>query len=204
MATWSDLKDIFTQSSNKIEIFEPECDGTELIGKMGIDENTVIGLCIANAAMLRINGYLRIWGTGNGKNHRNIMEYGNELRKLFGGNRVFIADDVWGGIFAISNGDFEGAPQHVWYFAPDTLQWESLEVTYSQFLSWVSDTGINEFYSSFLWSRISGLLDEIKFNQGLSIYPPLWAKECDSETASIKIIPFDEIIAFNAEVEAKN
>ncbi|SFU44040.1 DUF2625 family protein [Butyrivibrio sp. INlla21] len=38
---------------------------------------------------------------------------------------------------------------------------------------------------------------EVSFDQGLLIYPFLWAKECVIDKADKKVVPFDEIAALN-------
>lgn len=200
MANWNELFEALRQSPNKVEICKSESDGYKIIEQMGIGENTTIGLIILNCSMLRINGYLRIWGSGNNTTHRNFVDGNNELRGYFGGNKVVVADDIWGGCFAINNGDFSGSPQYLWYYAPDTLQWENLEITYSQFIYWAIGPDIQGFYKSFLWDNTRTLLDQITFSQGLSIYPPLWTKECDSKTASVRIIPMNELVKVNIEI----
>ena len=196
---WDGLLKYFDQSPNKIEVSISESNKKMNLSQIDIGENTTIGLITHHCALLRVNGYLRIWGSGDNINHRNIVDSNDEFREYFGGNKVFIADDIWGGCYAISNGDFPGSPQYIWYYAPDTLQWENLEVTYCQFIRWVASTGIADFYKSFLWDKTFSLIDKISFEQGLSIYPPLWSKECDC-TASISIISTKEIMRANIEI----
>lgn len=44
-----------------------------------------------------------------------------------------------------------GQTGHVYYFAPDTLEWESTELAYSGFLNWLAEGDFGLFYQSFRW-----------------------------------------------------
>ncbi len=43
---------------------------------------------------------------------------------------ILIAEDILGGLFGLKD-DF------VYYFAPDTNEWECLEIYYTQFVNWL-------------------------------------------------------------------
>lgn len=51
---------------------------------------------------------------------------------------LIVATDVVGGTFAINAGKFSDVVGHVWYFAPDTSDWEDLGLKYPEFLAWLS------------------------------------------------------------------
>lgn len=61
-------------------------------------------------------------------------------------NAVMIAEDIVGVLFSMdSNGMIR-------YFAPDSLQWENLDITYSQFIQWaVCRERADLFYETFRW-----------------------------------------------------
>lgn len=65
----------------------------------------------------------------------------------------------------------------IYYFAPDTLEWESIEMNYSEFLQWCVLGNISKFYQSFKWNDWRQMAKEVKFNDGILIYPFLWSKE---------------------------
>ena len=65
----------------------------------------------------------------------------------------------------------------VFYFAPDSLRWESMNGTgYSEFLVWCFSSNLGRFYESVRWEgfevEISGLAGE-----ALSVYPFLWTEQ---------------------------
>jgi len=89
----------------------------------------------------------------------------------------FIADDLAGGFFAINGGAFPREHNIVHYWAPDSLEWESLEVSYASFFNWLMSTNLNEFYEGLRWSNWGKDVMEYTTNQCVTFYPPLWT-EC--------------------------
>lgn len=54
------------------------------------------------------------------------------------------------------------------YLAPDTLQWENLEVGYSDFLYWLLTGPIDTFYETFNWK-----IEIVILNKSMEITPSL-------------------------------
>lgn len=88
-----------------------------------------------------------------------------------------VAHDAVGGVFAINGGGLVGDPGDVAYFAPDTLEWESLERSYSDFLRFLADGDLAGFYASMLWTSAAAAIEALHPDQVLSQYPPLWTAE---------------------------
>lgn len=70
---------------------------------------------------------------------------------------------ILGGFHAINAGNLGSAIVNVFYLAPDTLEWEDLELKFSDFLYWIFTGNINKFYEYFRWS---GWQDEVKYVLG--------------------------------------
>jgi hypothetical protein len=89
-----------------------------------------------------------------------------------------VADDVIGGFFAINGGALGPDVKNVYYFAPDSLDWEPLKIGYSSFLEWAC-TGekFDRFYD---WIRRPGWESDVAKLHGdrcYAFYPPLFTKE---------------------------
>lgn len=139
----------------------------------------------------------RIKQTESGFVIDSVLRVFSEGRKDFcEENMTAAATDVFGGVFAVCG-------ETVMYFAPDTLEWEDMELDFPQFLSWVSHGDTGAFYSSWLTQEIAELAEKTGFDEGILIYPFLWSKECSIETASKKIVPFRELYGMNMEFKAK-
>lgn len=196
---WKEIEQLFQKSSNRIRMKLFNNEDKSVIEELNVNEQSVLGQVLLNVSGVVINDYLRIWGN----DEPNILYQNNKVKQFYSGNKLIVANDIWGGLFAISNGDFEGNMRDIWYFAPDLLEWENLDINYAEFLSWACGSGLEEFYQSFLWEDIDSILREINVNQAILIYPFMWAKECNLETADKKIVPLEELVAINADYQKK-
>ena len=79
---------------------------------------------------------------------------------------LIVATDVVGGTFAINAGKFSDVVGHVWYFAPDTSDWEDLGLKYPEFLAWLSKGNVEEFYQSMKWEGWRNRSKDASFNEG--------------------------------------
>lgn len=179
---WNRVKNEFLKSTNNIEIFEKSniTDG----------KNTIMEAIVNNTDSIVVNKYLRLLGTGQNL-YENIFSFNLEVERIFGEKNYIVAYDAFGGLFSTKG--------TIHYFAPDRLEWENLEINYNEFIMWLLSEDIQDFYSSFLWNTSEEMLNDLKLGQGILIYPYLWAKECDIETAVKKIVPYKEIIEMNGE-----
>ncbi len=53
------------------------------------------------------------------------------------------------------------------------------------------------------WSDWQTDVESVSFDEGILIYPYLWAKECNIETASKRVVPLVEIVSMNEEFVRK-
>lgn len=141
----------------------------------------------SNCGGIIIDNWIRLYGSGLvniiDKNMTNDFNYD-----------IIIGEDVCGGLFSIKE-------NVVYYFAPDTLKWESLDVYYSNFLNWILNNpdGLSQFYETFRWNGWKEFCKNIQLNQGISFYPQL-CFEGNIEDRSKKIISIDEIIKMNIDL----
>ena len=78
-----------------------------------------------------------------------------------------------------------------------------MEINYPQFIAWVCSKNIKEFYDRFIWKDINLIINNLKENQMVLIYPFLWSTECNVETADKTIVPIEELTALNANYRKK-
>ncbi len=202
MQLWNDFKNILNTSSNHILINEKNEYGN-ILEKLGVNENSTLGQIVINTAGILVDNTIRVYANGNDIDMCNIYHFNLELEQYLGNQRLVIADDIFGGLFALNKEASQSIKEEIWYFAPDTLEWENLEINYKEFIDWISGNSMNEFYSTFKWSDFYKDVKDIKFNQGILIYPFLWSNECNIEAADKNIVPFSELITLNLEYKEK-
>ena len=116
---------------------------------------------------------------------------------------TIVGQDIVGGLFAINIGKYQEGIKKVWYFAPDTLQWECMDMNYAEFIAWAIQGNTDEFYSSMRWKCWKEDCSKAEFDEMILIYPSLWSKECNLETAAKKVVSSDELIRMNSEFAQK-
>jgi hypothetical protein len=154
-------------------------DGKETLDILQITSKSVLGSIVLNTSGIVLDNWIRILGYDSESN-RGILSYnaiGTDGNATKIDKMLIIADDVVGGVFALNAGKFSVGTGDVWYFAPDTLEWESLEMKYSEFIAWVAQGNIDEFYSSMRWSTWKKDSKSVKFDEAILIYPFLWSNE---------------------------
>lgn len=200
---WNEIVEMLHKSENKIRIDRIETPNTTLLDKLNINKNSVLGQIVLHTSGIVVDNYIRIYGNGDEKVSHNIYAYNQKLKKQFGDGFLFIADDVFGGLFAINCGGYSSKMNNILYFAPDILEWEDIEINYAEFITYILSRNVNEFYQSYKWSEFNDYIAHVTYKQGILIYPFLWSKECDIEKADKKIVPFDELIQLNLDYKKK-
>ena len=197
---WNEVIEMFNNSNKKIFIYK----GVESVGrleveKIRISQESVLGTIVLHTAGVCVDNWIRIIGQTCDV-HNGILQYNfekNISKTDMMSGMLIVAQDIVGGVFAINTSKFSDNMKKVWYFAPDTLEWECLDMNYAQFLAWAIQGNTDEFYSSMRWKSWEKDCENVDFDKGWLIYPFLWSQECDIETASKKIVPFTELKELN-------
>ena len=203
---WDEVKGMFQASDRKVCIYEGEENvGVSELEGLGLSSMSVLGVVVSHTSGICIDNWVRMIGQ-SGASRRGIADY-NELKteeKRFAlEGMLVVAQDIVGGIFAINRDRFEEGIRKVWYFAPDTLDWECLDMSYPAFAAWLVREDIDSFYRSMRWEKWREDCEKAHFDDGISIYPFLWAKECNIEKASKRVVPFEELAGINFEYAMK-
>lgn len=203
---WVELNSMFTGSSKNIKInMRNVSNGQDALHILQITAKSVLGSIILNTSGITVDSWIRILGSENNTN-RGILscnKIGNNGIPTSINKMLIVADDVIGGIFAVNFGKFSDGIGSVWYFAPDTLEWESLDMKYSEFISWVTFGDTDEFYKTLRWSNWEEYVALVNFNEAVLIYPFLWIGEMRIEKARKKVVPVEELLNINQEYSEK-
>lgn len=203
---WQELNNMFISSNRQLVLNSDELeDGIKSLDVLQVTSKSVLGSIILNTSGIVIDNWIRILGHGSNIN-RGILSYnsiGENGVAMKVDKMLIVADDVVGGLFALNAGKFSEGIGEVWYFAPDTLEWESLEMQYSEFIAWLAQGNVDEFYSTVRWSTWKEDCKNVKFNEAILIYPFLWSNEIQLEKADKKIVPVVELLEINQEYSKK-
>lgn len=195
--TWQKIIKAANKSNRNVRILNGDfIIGERICKDFNVQSDSFLFSVIAYSSGIVINNWVRIFGQDS--NEINGVNHFNTLFKSYIPGLFLVACDVVGGLFAIDTNRISCNHLMV-YFAPDTLEWESIDMSYEDFLAWCFYGNIDEFYSSMRWKNWIEDVSHLNINKGFLIYPFLWAKECNVENATKHIVPLDEIIKLNFE-----
>lgn len=186
------LSDMLLNGKNHVEIIPVDAPAAEINSEYyQADASTNFGLLITQCGGVVANGVVRLLGSNRDEQYRDI----NLFNIKFGSGRGFIilGDDIFGGIFAVNTGLFPDFVGNIMYFAPDTLDWEDLEMRLSGFLAWLKDGDMAEYYGQFSEEEYESLrARNVPFNKVLNILPPQWSAEFATEKHDVREIDVNE------------
>lgn len=182
MTMFEDLKAVLDGATTKVSLINPDEKAVaHLKEAYSFNEETFFGVVLSKTGGIVIDDWIRIYGSGKYdfyKKNTSLSEWG----------AMIIAEDIVGGLFSLdSNGIIN-------YFAPDSLQWESLDIKYSQFIQWATiKERVDNYYETFRWDGWEKDSAMLSSTQGLICFPPLWTRE--SKTGfSTKPAPMHEVL----------
>ena len=187
MLTMKEILEEFEESSNDIKFLKCNKKITDSIERP--QEQKFI---LEHFSYVTVNGYLKILGNDS----ESGFSYCNELfSKCYNSNHCLIAYDILGGLFAINIEKLNS----IEYFAPDTLEWEDLEIDYKEFLYWVTTNQLDTFYQELIVPDLLTLDLSLEKNEVVLTYPFIWSMEYTPSGAVRKIVPFKELLEMNAD-----
>jgi hypothetical protein len=200
---WILVQQWIDSAKNKVEILP--CDTSTAKGalyKTQVTTRSPMGAIIFSTGGLLIdNGWIRILGSGNNKLNRSLPDW-NKGRsfKNFGDKPAFllVADDVVGGFFAINGGLFGKDAGKIYYLSPDNLEWEALDMTYTDFLDFCFNGNLAKFYENLRWTTWKEDVLKVDGNMVFSFFPYLWTKQGKNINQNTrKAVSIEEQYIFN-------
>lgn len=184
------------EARTSCEILPPSERSGDVLHRLQVTTRSPMGAVAHGTGGLLIDGgWLRVLGSGHPRLTRDIASWNSGRSNGF----LLIADDAVGGFFAINGGGLGADAGALYYRAPDTLEWEPLELSYTDFLRWALGGGLEEFYEGLRWPGWQTDAQALAGDQGFSFYPFLWTREGSPSTSSRKAVDVAELYAMNVE-----
>ena len=195
---WELVMEWKNQGANQVEILERDSNrAAEALLQTQVTTRSPMGAIIYETGGILIDhGWLRILGSGHPRLNRSLPTWNKgKTISRYGEQPSFllVADDIAGGFFAINNGALGNDIGKMYYFAPDALQWEAMEISYSQFIWWAFNGDLDDYYANLRWKTWENDIKNLDGNQGLSFSPFLWLKHDDINNRSRKAVSVAEI-----------
>jgi hypothetical protein len=204
---WKLVQEWISKAKNKVEVLP--CDtarAKEALYKTQVTTRSPMGAIIYSTGGLLVdNGWIRILGSGSAKLDRTLPDWNKgKSFKQFGEQPAFllVADDAVGGFFAVNGGAFGADAGKVYYLSPDDLEWEPLDITYTEFLNFCFNGDLSAFYKELRWTGWKTEVEKLDGNKTYNFFPSLWTKEGkDINKVSRKPISVEE--QFNVTLEMR-
>lgn len=179
---WPLVKEWIAKAKNKVEVLP--CDtakAREALFRTQVTTRSPMGAIVYSTGGILIDdGWIRILGSGSTRLPRNLPEWNKgKTLKEYGESSPFylVADDAIGGFFAINGGGFGKDLGKIYYLSPDNLQWEALDLTYTDFLNFCFTGDLEKFYKGYRWKGWKKEVAAISGDQAFNFSPPLFTKE---------------------------
>ena len=170
--------------------------GDELVRLQVTTRSPMGAIAYESGGLIVDHGWLRVLASGHHPRlPRSISHWTEQCTGSAGGAGIMlVGDDVAGGFFGLNGGSVAGVqPGHVVYLAPDTAQWESLDMGYSGFLQWALSGDLATFYADSRWQGWELEVQAVQQDRAFSFVPPLWAAGPPVLQRSRRPVPLTEL-----------
>lgn len=195
---WAQVETWLAAATNEVEVLPAEESArSAALFEVQVTTRSTMGAVVYHSGGLLVDhGWIRILGSSHpglprslsGWNRR-VAPYGKTTPDGF----YLVADDVVGGFFALDGGGLGSGDGRVYYFAPDTISWESLDRGYSDFLYWCLAGNLGAYYETFRWPGWQADVRELAGDRAFSFYPPPFSREFTERTPDRRAVPVDEL-----------
>lgn len=170
--------------------------------ELSIPTESILGKFIQDIGVLYVDSnWIRVYGSGCDEDKNSSIQQRNGGEGYEG--LLVVADDVIGGIFAINTGRFTEGYDEVFYFGPDTLEWENLDYTYSELLYWVLFGDTELFYQDYKWDTWEDDIKGITTDRSILIYPYIWEEGEGINGRSRKCVTTFELNNINFDMQTQ-
>jgi hypothetical protein len=161
---------------------------TVLLAVQVTTRSTLGALAYETGGLLIDDGWIRLLGSGHERLPRTLASWNTGRSDGY----YLVGDDAAGGFFAL-NGGALGAQLHaVYYWSPDSLEWECLDLGFTDFVGAFMTGRTAKFYEGLRWSTWRTDVQSLPGDRCFAFYPFLWAKEGSLASSHRATVPVSE------------
>ena len=185
------LKELLREAEVPYELLPPGSERENALLYLQVTTRSMLGaLAYDTGGLLIDDGWLRLLGSGNPKLTRSLHEWNSPRTD---GAFYLVGDDAAGGFYAINGGAFGDDLGAVYYWPPDSLEWESLEMGHTDFVAAFLTNQTEAFYEGLRWSTWREDTRNLSTDQCFFFFPFLWTQEGSVEGSDRSIVPITEL-----------
>jgi hypothetical protein len=179
------------------ELLPPGPEREDALLYLQVTTHSTLGaLAYDTGGLIIDHGWLRFLGSGHAKLPRTLHDW-NSTRT--DGAFYLVGDDAAGGFFALNGGAFGDDLGSVYYWAPDNLEWESLNAGLTDILSAFLTSYLGDFYKSLRWSTWREDIQNLSGDRCFFFFPFLWTREGSLEGSDRSTVPISELWSLKVE-----
>lgn len=182
------------------QLLPPSTDRARVLSGLQITTRSPLGaIAYETGGLLIDHGWLRLIGSGHPQLPRNLVDWNKGRADGY----LLVADDAAGGFFSINGGGLGDDVGAMYYWAPDTLRWEQLDIGYTDFFGWALSDRLATFYDGLRWDGWRHDMRGLRADQCFSLFPFLWTREGSIDESSRTLIDVGEQFEINVELASK-
>lgn len=195
---WPLVLEWIAKGTNLVEILPADSlNARQALHDMQVTTRSPMGAIVfMSGGILIDHGWIRILGSGNARLTRVLPTWQRTIQLKASKSSpalLIVADDAIGGIFVLNDGSLGTDPGKIYYLAPDTLEFEALDLGYSDFLIFCFSNDLDNFYDGYRWKSWKKDVSQMSGDSVVGFYPYLWTKEGkEIENNSRSVIPVAE------------
>lgn len=168
------VRQLLARAINPVEVFRSDrARGERALLRAQVSTGTALGaVAYRLGGLVFDHGWVRLLGAGAARFARDMAGWNGPVETPRLAGALLVGDDVSGGFFAVDQGRFGGAGA-VYYFAPDTMCWDDLDIDYRGLLEWACNGDLDGFYADARWSAWEAEVLGVGVNQVIGFDPPL-------------------------------
>ncbi|WP_431968025.1 DUF2625 family protein [Actinacidiphila sp. bgisy160] len=211
---WPELEAMLTAAPVPVRVLPADRDeGRRCLLQLQVTARSSLGALVLNTGgVLLDDGWVRVFG-GGGTPGGSLPSLGQVNRfpavldsAWHPGTGLVVGQDALGGVFALNGHEpaaagRPGEPGQMTYFAPDTLEWEAMELGHSGWVAWLLSGQSATFYDGLRWPGWREEAAALAPSQGIAVYPFLWSEEAHADLAGTtrRAAPMREVLAVAAD-----
>jgi Protein of unknown function DUF2625 len=174
---WPLVQSWLREATNPVEVLPPSepARGEALVATQVTTRSPMGAVIYETGGLFVDHGWLRVLGSGHPRLPRTLPSWNlgrSWVDPAASPPFLLVADDAVGGFFALNGGALGDETGKAYYFAQDSLKWETTGLGYSDFLVWCFTGDLAKFYQDYRWPGWEAEVQALPGDKAFGIYPP--------------------------------
>ncbi len=163
-----------SQAVRTVELLPPSVNCADVLFRTQVTTRSPLGAIVYETGGILIDGgWLRLLGSGHQRLTRTLPDWNEGRANGF----YLVADDAVGGFFALNGRALGPDEKNLYYFAPDSLDWEPMAMGFSDFFHWACVWRLDQFYEDVRWPGWEEDVSKLHGDRCYQQWPPRWSTQ---------------------------